>query len=1231
MTDSRRARPSDEPLSLGRVDAPDVVERGLWDAIIEAVLGRKLVVSLVLGLLAVAGIYVAPFAWDLGFERDPIPVDAIPDIGENQQIVWAEWEGRSATDVEDQLTYPLSTALLGIPGVRTVRTFSMFSAAWLYVIFDEGVEFYWSRARIIEKLASLPSGLLPAGVTPRLGPDATALGQVYWYTLQGLSPEGEPVGGWDLHELRTIQDFQVRYALAAVDGVAEVASIGGYAREVHVQVDPQRLRAFDVSLDDVFRAVRDSNEELGARTTEMNGVEYVIRGIGFVDGEDDISSAVIRTVDGAPLRVADVAHVTTGPGIRVGAMTVGGAEAVGGVIVARYGANPLQVIRNVERAVVELSTALPARELADGTISQVTVVPIYDRSALIQRTLGTLESALYQQMLITILVVLVMMLHIRSSFLITSLLPVSVLFTFVAMRMFGVDANVVALAGIAIAIGTMVDIGIVMTENIVVRVEEDAGDGSVDVRVRRGASEVAGAVVTAVSTTIVSFLPVFLLEGPEGKLFGPLAFTKTFALVASLVVAIFGIPVLASLMMTRRTRRAWIHWAARVLQVVMIVGVGGLLASSWAPLGFGRTFAANALFVLIIVGGLLAVLRGFVMIYDHLLEWVLAHKMLFALFPMIALIFGATVWLGYARVLGWMPEGFHRSALGQRLHVAFSGMQTEFMPQLDEGAFLYMPSTMPHASFGEALDIVRQLDLLMEAVPEVRYAAGKLGRAETALDPAPVSMIETLIEIEPEYVIDANGRVMRFAQTEDGTFRRDSEDALIPDPRGSPYRNWRPEIESADDIWNEIVGNASLVPGVTTAPLLQPISTRIVMLQSGIRAPMAVRVRGPNIHAIVEASGQIEALLREVPGVNAAAVNADRPVGKPYFEVVPRRDQLARYGISMAMFQQTMSMAVGGRVATTTVEGRERYPVRVGYPRELRDTPERILTEVLLHTDAGVAIPLGEVATIRYASGAQMLRGEDTYPVNYVMFDRVDGFGELEVVDAVRAAMERAIASGEMTLPEGVSFSFAGSYENVVRARDRLTLLLPVVLAIIFVLLYLQFRSVWTSLFVFCGIAVAMSGGFILLWLYGVSGFLETEIGGVNLREVFRIHNVDLSVAVAVGFIALFGIATDDGVVMATYLDQQFEATRPQTRAGVRELVRRAGRRRVRPCLMTTATTTLALLPVLTSSGTGADVMVPMAVPLVGGMLLALMTLFVVPVLYALREEIRVSLRPRSL
>jgi Cu(I)/Ag(I) efflux system membrane protein CusA/SilA len=1232
-------------------------------------LENKLVVVLFTAALILWGVMVAPFDWKVDWlPRDPVPVDAIPDIGENQQIVFTEWMGRSPQDIEDQITYPMTTALLGLPEVKTIRSYSMFGFSSIYIIFKDDAEFYWTRSRILEKLNSLPSGLLPQGVQPQLGPDATALGQVLWYTLEGRDPEGNPTGGWGLEELRSTQDWYVRYALQGVDGVAEVASIGGYVKEYQVDVDPDALRTYDIALNEVFAAVRGSNIDVGARTIEINAVEYVIRGLGFIENLDDLRKTVITQRNNIPITLEQIAEIEFGPALRRGALDKAGAEAVGGVVVTRFGENPLAVIKRVKQQIEAISAGLPKKTLADGTVSQVEIVPFYDRTGLIYETLGTLEDAVRQQILVTIIVVVLMVMHLRSAALISGVLPLAVLFAFIGMKLFGVDANVVALSGIAIAIGTIVDMGVVLVENILKHIDTaDPDEDRLEV-VYRACSEVGGAVVTAVMTTVVSFLPVFTMEAAEGKLFQPLAYTKTFALIGSIVVALTIIPPLAHWLIAGRHSSRWskftlwltialagvvgpflLTWFPWWLGLIMIgsavynltqpkipaiiqkyvvvifnlivaLSVAVVLAGDWNPLGPEREIA-NVVFVFLAIGGLLGTFLLFIKFYGQLLAVLLRFKLIFLGCSSLIVVFGMTVWLGWSAVFGWLPELIKATKPYSLAMHQVPGLGKEFMPDLDEGSYLFMPTTMPHASIGEVMDVLRKQDMAINAIPEIESAVGKLGRVESPLDPAPISMIETIINYKSEYIVDDDGHILTFEyDSSEEAYTYDVSGNLMPDEDGRPFRQWRDEIKTPDDIWAKIIEAASM-PGMTSAPKLQPIAARIVMLQSGMRAPMGLKVYGPDLKTLEKAALDIEGYLKEVPSIKEEAVFADRIVGKPYLEIDIDRDAIARYGIKISMVQDVIEVAVGGKPVTMTVEGRERYPVRVRYQRELRDSIESI-EDILVAAPDGTQIPLKELSTIHYLRGPQVIKSEDTFLVGYVIFDKRDGYAEVEVVEQAQAYLQSKIDSGELSIPAGVSYKFTGSYENQIRAEKKLRVVLPIALFAIWLILYFQFKRVSTTLMVFSGIAFAWSGGFIMLWLYGQTWFLNVDLFGTNLRSLFQMGTINLSVAVWVGFLALFGIATDNGVIVCTYLQQRFKEKRPETIAAIRAATVEAGERRVRPAMMTSVTTILALLPVLTSTGRGADIMVPMAIPSFGGMCLALLTIFVVPVLYCGMAEL---------
>lgn len=1256
----------------------------MLNKIIKYFLNNRLITMLLLVILIVWGLSTAPFNWHGGLlPRDPVPVDAIPDIGENQQIVATEWMGRSPKDIQDQITYPLTTSLLGIPGVKTIRSTSMFGMSFIYIIFDDNVEFYWSRSRILEKLNSLPAGTLPEGVQPTLGPDATALGQIFWYTLEGRNPEtGQPTGGWDPDELRTIQDFYAKYSISSAEGVSEVASIGGYVKEYQVEVNPNSMRAYNVSIMDVMNAIQKSNLDIGAETVEINKAEYLVRGLGYIKKVSDLEEAVVTVRNGVPVKVKDVAFVNLGPATRRGGLDKEGVEAVGGVVVARYGSNPMQVIQNVKDKIKEMEAGLPQKTLADGTVSKVTVVPFYDRSGLIQETIGTLETALSHEVLICIIVVIVLVFNLRASVVISSILPIAVLMTFILMRYLGIEANIVALSGIAIAIGVMVDVGVVFVENIIRHMEEESNKGVTKGKafidlIYRSVSEVSGALSTAMLTTIISFLPVFAMEAQEGKLFKPLAYTKTFALLSAFLLGIAMLPTLAYYIFSFKISSKLIRKAANIALVVggivlfiltgivpviglslfglnnlftykwkndkiptyLNVGIAILIAVyyltiEWLPVGTQEGIPINFIFVVLAIAVILGMLWVLVLYYERILRWCLAHRWKFMMIPVVTVFFGLIIWMGFDKTFGFVANGFEaigwktfrQTGFWQASSNRFPGIGEEFMPSLNEGSFLLMPTSMPHTGIEQNLSYIETLDKRISSIPEVEITVGKWGRVNSALDPAPTQMFENTINYRSEYILDQNGHRQRFKVNRKGEFllangstynpkngfRLIPADSLVIDKNGDYFRQWRPQIKKTDDIWQEIV-NVSHMPGLTSSPKLQPIEARLVMLSTGMRAPMGIKVSGPDLESIEKGGKALETALKDVPSILPSTVFYDRAVGAPYIEIKLNRENMARYGITVADLQEVIGAAVGGMPLTTTVEGRERFPVRLRYPRELRENPEE-LSRLIIPTATGAQIPLSEVADIEYTKGAQMIQSENTFLLGYVIFDKVAGKAEVEVVKEADKILQEKIASGEVQLPKGVSYKFAGNYEQQERAANRLLIVIPLSLLAILLILYFQFKTVTASLIHFSGVIVAFAGGFILLWLYGEPWFMNFSVGGNNLRDMFQMHPINLSIAVWVGFIALFGIATNDGVLMGTYIHDTFLERNPHTKDEIREAVVHAGLRRVRPAAMTTATALIALLPVLTSTGKGADIMVPMAIPTFGGMLIQSMTMFVVPV-----------------
>lgn len=1267
----------------------------MLDKTIKFFLENKLITYLLLIIFISWGISTAPFNWEIDwFPRNPVPVDAIPDIGENQQIVFTTWSGKSPQDIEDQITYPLTTALLGIPGIKTIRSNSIFGLSTIYIIFEEEIEFYWSRTRILEKLNSLPTNILPNEVKSVLGPDATALGQIFWYTLEGRNPQtGNANSGWELQELRSIQDYYVGYALSSVSGVAEVATIGGFVKEYQVDIDPVAMKVYNVNIAQIINAVRKSNLDVGARTLEYNRVEYFVRSLGYIKNIKDLEKAVVAVNDNIPIRIKDVAHVNFGPASRRGGLDKGGVEAIGAVVVARYGANPLEVIKNIKQKIIELSPGLPSKVLSDGTVSKVTIVPFYDRSGLINETLRTLEEALTHEILISIIVVLVLMMNIRTSIIISGLLPVAVLMTFIMMKYFEVDANVIALSGIAIVIGVMIDVSIIFTENITRHLKLPENKGAKGKKlitiIYVASTEVASAIITALSTTIVSFLPIFAMESAEGKLFKPLAFTKTFALSASLVLGLIFIPAFAHTIFSiqfdkEKSKKIWsliiaglglifliiydslpsialiafglnnffksklfvkyVKWSNKINTIIILLTVVYFLTKTWMPLGIQNIFLTNYLFVIFIVSSILGSLLAIVHFYPILLSWCLNNKKQFFILPILILILGIISWQGFHNLFGFVAfstnlidQDIKKTKVWKYMCEKFPGIGNEFMPSLDEGSYLLMPTTMAHSGIEENLDVIRKLDVSISSIPEVKSVVGKWGRVNSALDPAPISMFENIINYKSEYILDENGHKLNFKVNDNNAFilkdgntynpKKDefriiSKSELILDEdkdNNNYFRQWRVQIKNPDDIWKEIIKKAR-IPGMTSAPKLQPIQTRLIMLSTGMRAPIGIKVFGPDLETIESVGLELEKILQHVPSIESSSVFADRIVGKPYMEFDINRDAIARYGITMLDIQHYLEVAIGGKTMTTTIEGRKRFAVRVRYARAFRDNPEDI-QNILIPTPSGVQIPLKELASITYRRGTQMIKSEDTFLNGYVIFDKKQGYAEVDVVEEAKEIINAKIQSGKFIIPEGVNFKFTGNYENQIRSTKKLLIVIPISLFVIFLILYFQFKNVQTTLMVFSGIFIAFSGGFIMLWLYGQDWFMNFNIAEVNMRNLFQMNVVNLNVAVWVGFIALFGIATDDGVIMGTYIKQIFDRKKPKTVAKIKEAILHAGMKRVKPAMMITAVTVIALIPILTSTGKGSDIMIPMAIPAFGGMLIQVITMFILPVLYSSWQE----------
>ncbi|TWT66140.1 efflux RND transporter permease subunit [Allorhodopirellula solitaria] len=1135
-------------------------------------------------LVMLMTIGVTVFGW---YSYNTVPIDAIPNVGENQVIVLTPWPGRSPKDIEDQITYPLSVSLSAVPHAKSVRGKSLFGSSFVQVTFADDVDFYWARSRVSEQLGTV-AAQLPAGVTPRLGPDATGLGQVYYYVL--VPPEE----GRNLADLRSLQDFVVKYDLQAVEGVSEVASIGGYVRQYQIEVDPDKLRFHGISLEEVIQAVRGSNLDVGAKTVESGGMEFIVRGKGFLgsDGDvqqaiADIEDAVILQREGVPVRIQDIAAVQLGPDFRRGALDYNGAEAVGGVVVMRHGENPREVIERVKAKIQQIEPAL------DG----VKIQGIYDRTGLINETIATLSTALRDEILITAVVILLFLLHLRSSFIVAVTLPVAVLLSFIAMNVLGVGANIMSLAGIAIAIGTMVDMAIIVSENIYQHLAEresaDAHERSTAPKERseiicEAAIEVAPAVVTAVATTIVSFLPVFFLTGRDYKLFAPLAMTKTFAISAALIATLTIVPALSRLLLRSASHSRRKAWTAGVAGGFLFGATayfvwGHRVASEWA-MAPSVAIASLAGFV---VGWVLTrerirppeqnwVSRGIVSCYRPVLRLVLQHKAAFLTLPLAIVLAGFGGWVGFPALLAPLEKAAQKLGVSPNelpgyvdFKHTFTGLKSDDWIALDEGSWFYMPTLYPAASFSQAMQILQTQDVLIGEIPEVQDVLGKIGRIDSALDPAPAAMVETYVMLKPK-------------------------------------QEWRAGVTS-QDIWDEINQVATL-PGVTPASPLQPIEGRVVMLQSGIKASMAIRIYGDDLHELADAALQVSEQLKQSAFIQSNSVNPDIVLGKPYLEFSVDREAASRYGMTAERVNQVIESALGGVNLITTVEERERYPVRLRYNRDLRERIDQ-LDRLPVVAPSGAVVPLGELAQLTTTWGPGAINSENSRLVAHVSFATTGIQGDIESISAIEEELLNAQSlpqddPNHLSLPPGYSLEAVGSFRNQIEANNRLMWLVPLVIGINLLIIYLQFRQVPITLAVFAGIPVAFGGGMILLAIVGA----------------------EMNTAIWVGFIALFGIAVDDGVVMATYLDQLFTRRRPQTVAGIRAATMDAGVRRIRPCLMTTATTLVALVPVLIATGRGADVARAMALPVFGGMAVELVTLFVVPVVYCGFKEFQLHM-----
>lgn len=1013
------------------------------------------------------------------------PIDAIPDLSENQVILFTEWPGRSAQEVEDQITYPLSTAVQGLAGVKTVRAQSAFGFSMLTVIFEDRIDVYFARARVLERLNSLPFKL-PEGVTPALGPDATGLGWVYQYYLDD-SQAREMGKGLDLGELRSLQDWLIRYQLNSVPGVAEVASIGGYVRQYQVDVDPNKLRAYQVNLEEVSQAIAGGNLNVGGGVIEQGGREFTLRGLALVKSLDDLKSLVVGYFQGQPVRLQEVASIALGPEGRRGVLDHNGQEVVGGVVVMRYGESTIDVIERVKAKIAEIQSALP---------EGVRIRPFYDRSELIERAVHTLKITLIEEIILVTLAHIVFLFHFRSILIVTIPLPLSILISFILMKEFGITSNIMSLSGIAIAIGVLVDAGIVITE-AVMREARQVMEGKVpglrypqdmDKIILRAGSLVGRPIFFSMAIIILAFIPIFALGGQEGKLFHPLAYTKTFAMAGSTLLAVTLVPVLCSFFVR------------------------------------GKIHDENDN----------VVMRVLLRIYLPVLNLALRHRL--AVLAAAVLLFGGATFL-------------------------ITLMGKEFMPPLNERALLFMPTTLPSASVPEIKRTMAAQDRILASFPEVESVVGKLGRAETATDPAPTSMLETTITLKPA-------------------------------------GQWRAGM-TLEKLKAEMLAEMQKFPGFVPA-FLQPIENRVLMLSTGIRTQIGVKIFGDDLEKLEKAALEVESVMRNIPG--AADLYAERVTGAPFLEIDVRREDAARFGVAISEITGTIEAALGGKTLGTTIEGRKRFPIRVRYARELRDSPEA-LRNVLVTSMSGEQVPLAKVADIRLVMGPSMISSENGLLRVYVQCNVRDrdlgGF-----VEEAKAAVEAGVK-----LPAGYYISWSGQYENQIRAKQTLMLVFPAVILIIFLLLYVTYRSFGEALHVLLAVPFALTGGVFLQYLLGYP----------------------FSVAVWVGYIALFGTAVQTGMVMVIYLEdalrkKELEKGGEMRVEDLRAAVIEGAALRLRPKVMTVTTVVASLvvvmLPIFSGERTGVEIMRPIAVPVIGGMVSSLLHILIVtPVIFlSLRE-----------
>lgn len=1102
--------------------------------------------GLLLAMILLGGLLTAPSGWKPSWLPDySLAVDALPDIGENQQIVFTSWPGRSPQEIEDQITYPLLVQLMGIPGLKTTRSTSMFGRSSIYLSFEQDRDAYWCRSRILEKLNALPPDVLPPGLRPQLGPNASALGQVFWYTLESKNEQGELFETWSLEELRRIHDYYVQYGLQSVKGVAEVAAIGGQQRTFRVQLQPSAMKAAGVTLKEVIHAIQHNNRNAGGHTLEVNRMEYLIRGIGEIESLDDLGKVAVRTVDNTPILLQDIASIGSGVSNRRGILDKGGLEAVGGVVAMEYGANPQQVIQDLKEQLAIIESGLPRKEMKDGQFAQLKIVPFYDRSELVAENLKTLHHTLITEILIAAIVIFFMLRHWQAALVIGASLPLAIGLTYLLMRFMGWSANSLSLAGIAIAIGSMVDMGIIWVDHVL---QQDSSTKSWKQRIIHSGKEIMPAILTAAATTILSFLPVLFLGGMEGQLFRPLALTKTLALGAALLILVSILPVVlyVVLQLGRPQLKLKGQWASLLLGALLLV----LLWQQWQSTGLWAGLVRLSAFA-----GLLLFFQWIGQQFEVILRFCFSHYRQVLMVPVVLILGGTVAW--------W-------------------NLDYGYLPEIDEGAFLLMPATPDHVGEAENQELLQLLDRALMQIPEVREVVGKVGRADSPLDPAPLSMFEILIHYHPAYGYDESGRWRKL---------------------------WRDHIRHPNDIWEEIVSVVREIPGLTLPPKLQPIETRLLMLQSGSRAPLGLLLKAQNQRDLDQYGRVLEAALGQIPELYPASIYREEQSAKPYLDLVLRREHLAPYGLTVEQVQQHIEVLLGNMPVGRVLDGREHYAIEVSYPATYEQRPET-LAELPILLAGGAEVPLGELAEIRFEEGPATIKSEDGFLTQALFFEQAKGISAIEAAEAVDRFLKEQRMEGTLLAPPGLTMEWTGTFQEFQRSKERMRLIIGLTILIILLVLYIQFQEWPVVAIVFSGMLLAIAGGFMGLWAYNLltgQGWL-----GLSLQPVL------LTIPVGIGFLALLGLATDDGVLMATFIRQKLKSESLDDSKKLEAQIIAAGKSRIRPAMMTTATTVLALLPIFWGYGRGAELMQPMAIPLLAGLFFQLLTVFWVPLLYYL-------------